>query len=125
MTDFKTVDAAMLSRRSLRAFLPTPVSNEEISEILRVASRAPSGTNMQPWKVYVVTGKRKQQLSQAVLAAHNDPDYPREQAYSYYPSPLFEPYISRRRAVGWGALFPARDRKGRQGKDARSTRAQL
>jgi len=102
MTDFKTVDDALLSRRSLRAFLPTPIEREEVAEILRVAARAPSGTNMQPWKVHVLTGAPKQALSEAVLAAHNDPDYPRQQAYDYYPSPLFEPYISRRRHVGWG-----------------------
>jgi len=102
MTKSKFVDEAILSRRSLRAFLPTEVSKDEIEEILSVASRAPSGTNMQPWRVYVVTGHAKQKLSDAVLAAHDDPEFEREQVYQYYPSPLHEPYISRRREVGWG-----------------------
>ena len=61
------VDEALLSRRSVRAFLPTPVDDETVKDILRVAARAPSGTNMQPWKVYVVTGAKKQEVSDAIL----------------------------------------------------------
>ena len=48
------IDAVLKSRRSIRAFLPTPVARDEIEAILEAASRAPSGTNTQPWKVYVV-----------------------------------------------------------------------
>ena len=102
MTDSHIVDAAIASRRSLRAFFPTPVPSREIAAILRVSARAPSGTNMQPWKVYVTTGETKQRLSTAVLAAHNDPLFKHDYVYQYYPTPLFEPYLSRRRAVGWG-----------------------
>ena len=102
MTDFKIVDQAIASRRSLRAFLPTPVERSDIEEILRVSARAPSGTNMQPWKVYVVTGDSKDKLSRTVLAAHNDSNFNHDYVYQYYPSPMHEPYISRRRAVGWG-----------------------
>lgn len=98
----KIVDEAIESRRSLRAFLPTPVPQDEVAEILRVSARAPSGTNMQPWKVYVTTGVAKEKLSKAVLMAHNDPEFKHDYVYQYYPSPLHEPYISRRRAVGWG-----------------------
>jgi nitroreductase len=50
------VDAALITRRSVRAFLPTPMPRADIEAILEVASRAPSGTNTQPWKVYVLTG---------------------------------------------------------------------
>ena len=102
MKNSEIVDDAMLSRRSLRAFLPTPVPDAEIKEILRVAARAPSGTNMQPWKVYVVSGESKSKLGSAVLAAHNNPAFERDYVYNYYPSPMHEPYISRRRTVGWG-----------------------
>ena len=102
MTDHHIVDDAISSRRSLRAFLEAPVPKEQVEEILRVASQAPSGTNMQPWKVYVITGAAKDRLSAAVLAAHNDPKFKREQVYKYYPEPLYEPYLSRRRSVGWG-----------------------
>ena len=57
--DVAIVDEAILSRRSVRAFLPDPVDERTIREILEIASRAPSGTNMQPWKVYVTSGETK------------------------------------------------------------------
>ena len=76
MTDAATraVDEAITSRHSIRAFLPTPVPRETIERILAVASRAPSGTNTQPWNVYVLTGAAKEALSQKVLAAYDDPE---------------------------------------------------
>jgi len=97
------VDAAITSRRSIRAFLPTPVAREDIAAILDVASRAPSGTNCQPWKVYVLTGAAKERLSDEILRAHNDPTLAREHAeeYAYYPREWVAPYIDRRRKVGW------------------------
>ena len=73
----QAVDAAITSRRSIRAYLPQPVAREDITQILRVAGRAPSGTNTQPWKVYVLEGERKQELSSAILAIHNDPEQAR------------------------------------------------
>jgi nitroreductase len=63
----KVVDAAITSRRSIRAFLSTPVAREDIEAILEVAARAPSGTNTQPWKVYVLTGAMKEKLSAEIL----------------------------------------------------------
>jgi nitroreductase len=98
------VDQAMLTRRSVRAFLPDPVDDETIREILRVAARAPSGTNMQPWKVYVVSGERKQALSEAILSSGVRPEKIEWDEYKYYPDKFFEPYLSRRRAVGY-ALY--------------------
>ena len=97
------VDFAITSRRSLRAFLPTPVPRETIESILAVASRAPSGTNTQPWKVHVVTGEPKSRLSAAVLAAHDDPAVARAhtEEWDYYPREWASPYIERRRKVGW------------------------
>lgn len=98
------VDQAMLTRRSVRAFLPDPVDDETIRDILRVAARAPSGTNMQPWKVYVVSGERKQALSEAILSSGVRPEKIEWDEYKYYPDKFFEPYLSRRRAVGY-ALY--------------------
>lgn len=98
------VDQAMLTRRSVRAFLPDPVDDETIRDILRVAARAPSGTNMQPWKVYVVSGERKQALSEAILSSGVRPEKIEWDEYRYYPDKFFEPYLSRRRAVGY-ALY--------------------
>jgi len=99
----QAVDAAITSRRSLRAFLPTPVAREDIEQILRVAGRAPSGTNTQPWKVYVLQGESKQRLSSAILAAHNDPELAKQhtEEYAYYPREWVSPYVDRRRKVGW------------------------
>ncbi len=99
----ETVDAAITSRRSIRAFLPDPVAREDIERILEVAARAPSGTNTQPWKVYVLTGERKRQLSDAILAAHDDPAVSSQhtEEYAYYPREWVSPYIDRRRKVGW------------------------
>ena len=97
------VDAAITSRRSIRAFLPTEVAREDIEKILEVASRAPSGTNTQPWKVVVVTGQAKQRLSDAITAAYADPALATQhtEEYAYYPREWISPYIDRRRKVGW------------------------
>ena len=98
-----TVDELIRSRRSLRAFLPTPVADEDIRAMLEVAARAPSGTNTQPWKVIVVKSEALQHLSQAILAAHNDPERAKThtEEYKYYPVEWRSPYIDRRRKVGW------------------------
>lgn len=100
---FNEVDAALVSRRSVRAFLPTPVPREEIIAILEVASRAPSGTNIQPWKVYVVTGNMLTRLSSALVAAYDDPNRDRlyTEEYSYYPRQWVSPYLERRRKIGY------------------------
>ncbi len=97
------VDAAITSRRSIRAFLPDAIAREEIERILEVAARAPSGTNTQPWKVTVLTGAAKQSLSDAILAAHQDPAAAsvHVEEYAYYPREWVAPYIDRRRKVGW------------------------
>lgn len=97
------VDAAITSRRSLRAFLPTPVPRETIEQILAVAARAPSGTNTQPWKVTVLTGDAKTRLSAAIRAAYDDPAEraAHREEYDYYPTEWASPYIDRRRKVGW------------------------
>jgi nitroreductase len=102
MTDVSNpVDDAIASRRSVRAFLPTPVPRRTVEDILRVSSRAPSGTNMQPWKVHVVTGAAKDRLAAAVLDAFLDHRDEHKQEYKYYPDRFPEPYLTRRRKVGW------------------------
>jgi nitroreductase len=97
------VDQAITSRRSIRAYLPTPVPRQTIEEILAVASRAPSGTNTQPWKVYVLTGAARQRLSASICAAHDDPAQRAQhtEEYAYYPTEWRSPYVDRRRKVGW------------------------
>ena len=97
------VDAAITSRRSIRAFLDKPVARDDIARILDVAARAPSGTNTQPWKVHVLTGAARERLSNAILAAYADPDQAdaHHEEYPYYPREWVSPYIDRRRKVGW------------------------
>jgi nitroreductase len=101
--DTALVDAAITSRRSIRAFLPTPVPQEVIDDILQVASRAPSGTNTQPWRVYALTGASLARLCQAVQAVHDDPAAAasHREEYAYYPTEWRSPFIDRRRKVGW------------------------
>jgi nitroreductase len=99
--DTIAVDAAIVSRRSIRRFLPTPVPAATVEAILDVAARAPSGTNMQPWRGYVVAGAAKDALCQAVQAAFDAREPGHAQEVQYYPDEFFEPYLARRRAVGW------------------------
>jgi nitroreductase len=100
------VDAAITSRRSVRAFLPTPVPRQTIEDILAVASRAPSGVNTQPWKVTVLTGAAKEALSRRILAEHDARAAAGSTGadvgeYDYYPTEWAPPYIDRRRKIGW------------------------
>ena len=97
------VDAAITSRRSVRGFLPTPIPDATVREILEVASRAPSGTNTQPWKVHVLTGAARERLGNAIKAAYDDPAerVQHTEEYDYYPREWVSPYIDRRRKVGW------------------------
>lgn len=94
------VDRAITSRRSIRAFRDTPVPRETVEAILRVAARAPSGTNMQPWRVYVATGKALERVCEAALGQHDALLF--DQDYKYYPDDFFEPYRTRRKTVGVG-----------------------
>ena len=103
-----SVDAAIESRFSARAFLPAPVPRATITDILRVATRAPSGTNTQPWRVYVLQGASRNALAEKVCAAH-DAVYARPELasqyagdYDYYPRKWEPPYLERRRENGWG-----------------------
>jgi nitroreductase len=100
------VDAAITTRRSVRAFLPTPVPRQTIEDILAVATRAPSGVNTQPWKVTVLTGHAKEGLSRKILAAHDANAAAGSTGadvgeYDYYPTEWAPPYIDRRRKIGW------------------------
>ncbi len=95
-----TVEEAITSRRSMRRFLPDPVKRETVEHLLAVASRAPSGTNIQPWKVYVVAGEAKAGLTKAILEAY-DGDEKYEREYNYYPLEFTEIHLARRRKVGW------------------------
>jgi nitroreductase len=96
------VDQAILTRKSVRAFLSTPVDRGSVEEILALASRSASGSNIQPWRVRVVAGDVKTGLTQAILdaiARDGIDAYKRE--WNYYPVRWREPFIGRRRKIGW------------------------
>ena len=103
-----TVADAIASRMSVRAFTPEPVAREVIANLLQTASRAPSGTNTQPWKVYVLQGESQASLVNKVCVAHDairaQPELAADyrEAYDYYPEKWVSPYIDRRRENGWG-----------------------
>lgn len=116
--DAVAVDAAITTRRSVRAFLDTPVLSAVVDDILRVASRAPSGTNTQPWRVTVLTGDSRAELSRRIAVAFDDPAQraAHREEYAYYPTRWVSPYIERRRKVGWdlyGLLGIGRADRGR------------
>ena len=102
------VDAAITSRMSTRAFTDQPVSRETLESVLQVASRAPSGTNCQPWKVYVLQGESRKTLVDKVCTIHDamrtNPELAAQyvEEYDYYPQKWVSPYIDRRRENGWG-----------------------
>lgn len=95
------VEEAACTRRSVRVYLPQPVSREAIERILRVAATAPSGSNTQPWRVYVTQGASLQGLSQRLQKAFLT-DEPRRPEYEHYASPLPPQYLARRRECGFG-----------------------
>jgi nitroreductase len=109
VADPASVDTAIGTRFSVRAFLrDKPVERQKIEHILDIARRAPSGTNTQPWNVYVLQGASRESLVQKVCAAHDaiylNPALAVEfaQEYDYYPQKLISPFIDRRRENGWG-----------------------
>ncbi len=108
LTQAAAVDAAITSRMSVRAFTSEPVEKSVITHLLEVASRSPSGTNTQPWKVYVLQGASRDSLVEQVCAAHDavraDPSLAAQyvEEYDYYPQKWVSPYIDRRRENGWG-----------------------
>lgn len=110
------VQAALKARKSVRAYLDKPVSQDSIHRILDAARWAPSGTNTQPWVVYVVQGDTKAQVIQA-LESQFDQGVQAAMEYDYYPNQWFSPFQERRRACGL-AMFSALD-ISRQDKDKR------
>lgn len=119
------VDDAITSRHSVRAFLNKAVEPQIIKDILTVASRAPSGTNTQPWKVYVVTGKKRDEMVERVCKAQielaNKPELASQyqETFAYYPETWISPFIERRRENGWGLYGLLNIQKGDKEKMAR------
>jgi nitroreductase len=89
------VTEAVNRRKSIRAFLPEPVSDKTIADLLTAASRAPSGGNVQPWRIYVVNGE-----SMARFRDFLSTRQPSGPSYDIYPPKLPEPYRTSRYANG-------------------------
>ena len=103
MTTAQTVTEALTSRLSVRDFLPTPVPGELIRQVLRTASRAPSGGNVQPWHIDVVAGERLDALKAIVaqkVAATAAGGAPEPTEYDIYPKELVAPYRDYRFELG-------------------------
>ena len=119
-----SVTRTIASRRSIRAFLPRPVARGTLEEILELAARAPSGGNLQPWRVDVVAGEPLADLKARALAAFAAAPLGEGMELKVYPAPLGEPWRSRRHASGealYAAIgIPREDRPARLAQFARN-----
>jgi len=107
------VNEAIRSRQSVRAFLPNPVGRTTVEELLRLASRSASGSNIQPWRVRVIAGDAKVGLTQAIFdAVARDGFEPYQREWNYYPVRWREPFLGRRRKIGWDMYGLLGIRKG-------------
>src|SRR5215467_1389169 len=96
------VGDAINSRQSVRAFLPTPVERSTVEQLLGLAARSASGSNFQPWRVRVITGDIKERLTKAIFDAVNRDGFePYQREWNYYPVNWREPFLGRRRKIGW------------------------
>jgi nitroreductase len=96
------VDDAILTRKSVRAFLPTPVDRATVEKLLALSARSASGSNIQPWRVRVIAGDVKERLTRAIFdAAERDGLDAYKREWNYYPVRWREPFLGRRRKVGW------------------------
>jgi len=93
---------AARTRRSIRAYKADSVPDGILREIVALGRHAPSGSNIQPWRVHVLTGATLQRVGVAIQQAflNDEPEHQRD--YEYYTDPVVEPYLARRRACGWG-----------------------
>jgi nitroreductase len=118
------VREAVETRFSCRAFLDKPVPLAVVREILERAARAPSGGNLQPWRVYALAGARLKALVDLLRPRFGELPRGEGTEYAIYPDPLKEPYNARRRAVGHllyrSVAIPREDRPGRYRQYARN-----
>lgn len=94
------VSDAVRRRISTRAFLPTPVDEAVVRDILETACRAPSGGNLQPWRVHVVTGAARVRVIAAAVDALANPTPEDAAELKVYPDSLWEPFRTRRYVLG-------------------------
>tara|TARA_Y100001936_G_scaffold250810_1_gene304674 strand:- start:448 stop:1125 length:678 start_codon:yes stop_codon:yes gene_type:complete len=95
------VKEAITTRRSVRYYSSKPVEKDIIEDILKVASRAPSGTNIQPWNVHVLMGEPLKQFTDKAVEIFFDDNLVKKNERVHYMEKFREPYLARRRKVGW------------------------
>jgi nitroreductase len=111
---FQGLDRAIRGRRSVRGFLPLRVNVSAVRDLIERAACAPSGTNVQPWRVYALAGEAKAALSRAIVARFMAGEKEGRE-FDYYPTEWKDPFTSRRREVGfglYGLLRIGKDDKG-------------
>ena len=96
------VFAAARTRRSIRAYKADLVPDEIVREIVALGRHTPSGSNIQPWRVHVMTGATLKRVGTAIRQAFEREEPGHRRDYDYYTDPIEEPYLARRRACGWG-----------------------
>ena len=121
-----SVVEAIETRRSVRAFLSDPIERSVLEAIFSHASRAPSGSNIQPWVAHVLTGETKIALSRKIATILEDPEQNdlHQEEFAYYPKTWKSPFIDRRRALGWGLYsllgIPREDKLAMKAQHARN-----
>lgn len=116
-----SIEEAICSRKSVRRFLTKPVPEQTVRHILELSIRAPSGNNIQPWRAYVVAGQVRDRLCAEMLDAAEHGTEQHLPEYEYYPTKWHEPYLGRRRKLGYD-LYAVMG-IGRDDKVARETQA--
>lgn len=119
-----TVTEALKARRSVRDFLPEPLPEALVRDILDVARWAPSGGNLQPWKVIAVAGDARRAVIDVARQALSEHPMGEQTSYPVYPPNLWEPFRTRRYALG-EALYalleiPREDKMARLGQFAKN-----
>ncbi|ASW08598.1 nitroreductase [Rhizobium dioscoreae] len=112
-----TVDQIMMERRAKRGFLNTPVPRETVNDILNAARFAPSSSNTQPWRCYVLTGSARDRITSKAVETFRAGPEKLAPEYPFFPQPLHDPFIGRfnqfRGQLGDAVGVPRSDKYGR------------
>ena len=90
------VSDAINSRKSIRAFLATPIETSLLTNLLEIASRSPSGGNLQPWHIYLLNGEKMNDFKEFMKQW----EHPEQPQYEIYPPNLKDPYRTSRFELG-------------------------
>ncbi|MBB3659449.1 nitrobenzene nitroreductase [Rhizobium sp. BK650] len=111
------VDQIMMERRAKRGFLSTPVPHETVNDILNAARYAPSSSNTQPWRCYVLTGSARDRITSKAVEIFRAGPEKLAPEYPFFPQPLHDPFIGRfnqfRGQLGDAVGVPRSDKYGR------------